>query len=177
MSSLRTRRAVCPGSYDPVTNGHLDVIRRAAALHDEVVVAILHNPAKAGTFTVDERLAFIAESLGELPAGSGTVRIEAYADRLLVDVCRDVEADVVVKGLRGGTDFAYEVPMALMNRHLSGLETLFLPGDPRFEHVSSSLVKEVVRYGGDVAGLVPDPVLAALEQRLRPAAPTSSSPA
>jgi pantetheine-phosphate adenylyltransferase len=167
MSNQRTRRAVCPGSYDPVTNGHLDVIRRAASLHDEVVIAILHNPAKAGTFGIDERVALIASSLGDLPPGAGAVRIEAYADRLLVDVCREVEADVVVKGLRGGTDFAYEVPMALMNRHLSGLETLFLPGDPRFEHVSSSLVKEVVRYGGDVSGLVPDLVRDALVERLR----------
>jgi pantetheine-phosphate adenylyltransferase len=161
------RRAVVPGSYDPVTNGHVDVIARAAVLYDEVVVAILHNPAKEGTFTVAERIGFLEDVVAGLPTGADNVRVEAFAGRLLVDVCRDLEAQVVVKGLRGGTDFAYEVPMALMNRHLTGLETLFLPGDPSLEHVSSSLVKEVVRYGGDVRGLVPDTVLDALLARLR----------
>ncbi len=160
---MTTRRCVCPGSYDPVTGGHVDVIRRAAALFDEVVVAVLHNPAKQGTFTVQERMGFLREALGDV----GGVRVEAFADRLIVDVCRDLDAPVLVKGLRGGTDFAYELPMALMNRHLTGLETLFLPGDPAFGHVSSSLVKEVVRYGGDVTGLVPEPVRTALEERLR----------
>lgn len=164
--SEHVRRAVCPGSYDPVTHGHLDVIARAAALHDEVVVAVLHNPAKAGTFTPDERVAFVERAVAA--AGlEGRVRVEAFADRLLVDVCRDVGADVVVKGLRGGTDFAYELPMALMNRHLTGVETVFLPGEPAYGHVSSSLVKEVVRYGGDVDGLVPDEVRDALVTRLR----------
>ncbi|MBD3783630.1 MAG: pantetheine-phosphate adenylyltransferase [Micrococcales bacterium] len=164
--SERVRRAVCPGSYDPVTNGHLDVVVRAAATHDEVVVAILHNPAKQGTFSVPERVAFVEHAVAA--AGlAGTVRVEAFADRLLVDVCRDLGADVVVKGLRGGTDFAYELPMARMNRHLTGLETVFLPGDPALEHVSSSLVKEVCRYGGDVDGLVPDEVRDALVARLR----------
>lgn len=165
------RRAVCPGSFDPVTHGHLDVVRRAAALVDEVVVAILHNPAKRGTFAVEERIALVEAALtetsgtGERPAN---VRVEAFANRLLVDVCRDVGAQAVVKGLRGGTDFAYELPMALMNRHLTGVETLFLPGDPRWEHVSSSLVKEVLALGGDVAGLVPDVVLQALRRELTP---------
>jgi pantetheine-phosphate adenylyltransferase len=158
------RRAVCPGSYDPVTNGHVDVVSRAATLFDEVVVAVLYNPAKEGAFPVDERVRLLEESL----AGTPNVRVEAFADRLLVDVCRDLGATAIVKGLRGGTDFAYELPMALMNKHLTGIETVFLPGDPRFEHVSSSLVKEVVRYGGDVAGLVPDGVLAALRRRFGP---------
>ncbi|HOA66057.1 MAG: pantetheine-phosphate adenylyltransferase [Actinobacteria bacterium] len=167
MSEHVIRRAVVPGSYDPVTNGHVDVIARAAVLYDEVVVAILHNPAKEGTFTVAERIGFLEDVVAGLPTGADNVRVEAFAGRLLVDVCRDLEAQVVVKGLRGGTDFAYEVPMALMNRHLTGLETLFLPGDPSLEHVSSSLVKEVVRYGGDVRGLVPDTVLDALLARLR----------
>ena len=156
--SSATLRAVCPGSYDPVTNGHVDVIARAAGLFDEVVVAVLYNPAKQGTFPVDQRTALLAQALD----GVSGVRIEAFADRLLVDVCRELDARAVVKGLRGGTDFAYELPMALMNKHLTGIETVFLPGDPRFEHVSSSLVKEVSRYGGDVAGLVPDVVLDAL---------------
>ena len=167
MSEHVIRRAVVPGSYDPVTNGHVDVIARAAVLYDEVVIAILHNPAKEGTFTVAERIGFLEDVVAGLPTGADNVRVEAFAGRLLVDVCRDLEAQVVVKGLRGGTDFAYEVPMALMNRHLTGLETLFLPGDPSLEHVSSSLVKEVVRYGGDVRGLVPDTVLDALLARLR----------
>jgi pantetheine-phosphate adenylyltransferase len=162
----RVRRAVCPGSFDPVTGGHLDVVERAAALYDEVVVAILHNPAKSGTFTPEERIAFVEHAVSGLGVGD-RVRVEAFAGRLLVDVCRDVGADVVVKGLRGGTDFAYELPMALMNRHLTGVETVFLPGAPDLEHVSSSLVKEVVRYGGDVSGLVPDAVRDALLARLR----------
>lgn len=152
------RRCVCPGSYDPVTLGHLDVVDRARALFDEVVVAVLHNPDKQGTFDVPERLRLLHESLGDR---SG-VRVVEFGGRLLVDVCREVQAQVVVKGLRGSTDFAYERPMATMNRHLSGLETLFLPGDPSLDHVSSSLVKQVAAYGGDVAGLVPEPVREAL---------------
>jgi pantetheine-phosphate adenylyltransferase len=155
---VTTRRCVCPGSYDPVTNGHLDVIARAAALFDEVVVAILHNPAKRGTFAVEERTSLLQAALTHLP----NVQVRAWADTLVVDVCREVGAASMVKGLRGGTDFAYELPMALMNRHLSGVETLFITGDPTLQHVSSSLVKEVARHGGDVTGLVPDGVLAAL---------------
>lgn len=156
------RRALCPGSYDPVTAGHVDIIRRAAAIYDEVVVAVLHNPAKQGTFAVEERIAFIEEETADLEG----VRTQAFANRLLVDVCRDVDATVILKGLRGGTDFAYEMPMALMNRHLTGIETVFLPGDPTLEHVSSSLVKEVARFGGDVTGLVSDRVRDELVARL-----------
>lgn len=163
MGAMRT--AVCPGSYDPVTAGHLDVIERACSLYDEVVVAVLHNPAKAGTFTVPERLAFLESALAG--AGPARVRVTAYASRLLVDVAADLGATAIVKGLRGATDFAYELPMALMNRHLTGVETVFLPGDPTLEHVSSSLVKEVCRYGGDVSGLVPDAVRDALIARVR----------
>ena len=154
-------RCVCPGSYDPVTNGHLDVIRRAATLFDEVVVAVLTNPAKRPTFDLAERLDLLRSSLDD-----ATVRVEAVPGGLLVDFCRGVGAQAVVKGLRSGTDFAYELPMALMNRQLSGLETVFLPGEPRFEHISSSLVKEVAQHGGDVSGMVPDAVLARLLERL-----------
>jgi pantetheine-phosphate adenylyltransferase len=161
------RRCVCPGSFDPVTNGHVDVVRRAAALFDEVVVAVLTNPAKASAFTAPERVDLIVASLagadGAPPAG---VRVEAVEGGLLVDYCRRVGAVAVVKGLRSGTDFAYELPMALMNRHLTGLETVFLAGSPQFEHVSSSLVKEVAGHGGDVRGLVPDVVLSRLLDRL-----------
>jgi pantetheine-phosphate adenylyltransferase len=152
------RRCVCPGSYDPVTEGHLDVIRRAATLFDEVVVAVLKNPAKRGAFDLATRIELLEQSLGPVPG----VRVEGVEGGLLVDFCRSVGAVAIVKGLRGGTDFAYELPMALMNRHLSGVETVFLPGEPSLEHVSSSLVKEVVSYGGDVTGLVPDVVLKAL---------------
>ena len=158
-----TTRCVCPGSYDPVTNGHVDVITRVAALFDEVVVAVLHNPAKTGSFPVQRRIELIHESLPAQLQQSGRVRVEAFAGRLLVDVCRDLEATAIVKGLRSGTDFAYELPMALMNRHLTGIETIFVPGDPAYEHVSSSLIKEVFALGGAVTGLVPDPVLAAME--------------
>ncbi|MFP5346085.1 MAG: pantetheine-phosphate adenylyltransferase [Actinomycetes bacterium] len=155
------RRCVCPGSYDPVTEGHLDVIRRAAALFDEVLVAVLHNPAKAGAFDVDTRLELLRTSLG----GVAGVRVVDGGTGLLVDFCRQVEAVAIIKGLRGETDFAYELPMALMNRHLTGVETVFIAGDPRYAHVSSSLVKEVAGHGGDVAGLVPDVVLKALAAR------------
>jgi pantetheine-phosphate adenylyltransferase len=144
-----------------VTVGHLDVIRRAAALFDEVVVAVMANPAKAGAFGVAERVEMLTEALGDQPG----VRVEAVAGGLLVDFCRRVEAVAVVKGLRGDTDFAYELPMALMNRHLSGVETVFLAGDPRFGHVSSSLVKEVAGHGGDVSDLVPDGVWKRLRER------------
>lgn len=157
-----TRRCVCPGSFDPVTLGHLDVVRRATTLFDEVVVAVLHNPAKQGSFPVERRLQLVRDSL---PAEvADRVRVEAFADTLLVDVCRDLDAGAIVKGLRGGTDFAYELPMALMNKHLTGVETVFLPGDPTLEHVSSSLVKEVHRYGGDVSALVPPAVMDALRE-------------
>jgi pantetheine-phosphate adenylyltransferase len=169
------RRCVCPGSYDPVTNGHLDVIARAAALFDEVVVAVLHNPAKSGTFAVAERIEFLEHAL----SGLAQVRVEEFAGRLLVDVCREVGAVAVVKGLRGPADLGYELPMAVMNRHLAGVETVFLAADPAWQHVSSSLVKEVAAYGGDVGGLVPAEVresLAELSTSAPQTAPLSVPP-
>ena len=156
--SENPRVGVCPGSYDPVTSGHVDVIDRAAELFDEVVVAVLHNPDKQGTFGVAQRV----ELLREVLAGRERVRVAEFGGRLLVDVCREVGARHVVKGLRGGSDFDYELPMALMNRHLSGVETVFVTADPRLAHVSSSLVRQVNAYGGDVSGLVPDVVRDAL---------------
>jgi pantetheine-phosphate adenylyltransferase len=159
---MGVHRCVCPGSFDPVTSGHVDVVRRATALFDEVVVAVLTNPAKRGLFTAAERVELFRASVADLPG----VRVEAVDGGLLVDYCRRVGAVAVVKGLRSGNDYAYERPMALMNRHLTGLETVFLPGDPSLEHVSSSLVKEVAGHGGDVAGLVPDAVLPVLLERL-----------
>ena len=161
---MTIHRCVCPGSFDPVTLGHVDVVRRAGALFDEVVVAVLTNPGKQPMFSLPERLEMLETSLKDVPG----VRVVAVPGGLLVDFCREVGAVAVVKGLRSGTDFAYELPMALMNRHLSGLETVFLPGEPRFEHVSSSLIKEVASYGGDVSGLVPDGVLARLLERVGP---------
>ena len=143
--------------------GHVDVITRAATLYDEVVVAVLFNSSKRGTFTVEERMKLLDLALVAVP----NARIEAFAGRLLVDVCAEAGAQAIVKGLRSDTDFAYELPMALMNRHLSGVETVFLPGDPRFGHVSSSLIKDVASFGGDITGLVPEEVRAALIARLQ----------
>ena len=159
------RRCVCPGSYDPLTLGHLDVVERAAKLYDEVFVVILHNPNKSGLFTVDERVEFIEAEIAENPA-LANVKVLAFANRLLVDVCRELEVDAIVKGLRGETDYAYELPMAVMNRWMTGVETLFIPGAPEYTQVSSSLMKEVVRFGGDIDGLVTPRVLEALKSRI-----------
>ncbi|WP_309130993.1 pantetheine-phosphate adenylyltransferase [Brevibacterium sp.] len=157
-------KVVCPGSYDPITMGHLDVIARSARLFTEVVVAVVHNPAKSGRFAPEQRAELIEASLAadERTREADNISIDTVAGGLLVDYCAHVGAPAVVKGLRSGTDFAYELPMALMNKHLSSLETIFVPGSPEFEHVSSSLVKEVHAGGGDISGLVPDVVLAAL---------------
>ncbi|RNI23269.1 pantetheine-phosphate adenylyltransferase [Flexivirga caeni] len=156
------RRCVCPGSYDPITNGHLDVIARAAALYDDVVVAVLHNTAKQGTFTPQERLELIRESTGELP----NVRVGDFGDRLIVDVCRELDAGVLVKGIRGLTDYEYELPMALMNREMTGVETLLLPGDPALSHYSSSLIRLIAARGADISEMVPAPVVGPLLERL-----------
>ncbi|REF97782.1 phosphopantetheine adenylyltransferase [Asanoa ferruginea] len=155
------RRAVCPGSFDPVTNGHLDVIGRASRLFDEVIVGVLINQSKTGLFSIDERIAM----LGEATSGYGNVRIQSFQG-LLVDFCKTVHAPVVVKGLRAVSDFDYELKMAQMNIGLAGVETLFMPTNPLYSYLSSSLVKEVAKWGGDVSAHVPDHVLAALRQRL-----------
>ncbi|HEX5995059.1 MAG TPA: pantetheine-phosphate adenylyltransferase [Jiangellales bacterium] len=155
------RRCVCPGSFDPVTNGHLDVIERASALFDEVVVAVLVNVSKKGLFTVGERI----EMLGEVTARLGNVTVDRF-EGLLVDFCIARDIPAVVRGLRAVTDFEYELSMAQMNHRLSSLETLFIATNPDYSFLSSSLVKEVASYGGDVSGLVPDTVLGRLTQRL-----------
>ncbi|WP_222193876.1 pantetheine-phosphate adenylyltransferase [Modestobacter italicus] len=147
------RRAVCPGSFDPVTNGHVDVIRRAAALYDELVVAVLVNPGKAGLFDVDERMALLREAVVELP----NVVVDRF-EGLLVDYCRSRDIPVIVKGLRAVGDFEYELQMAQMNRELASVETLFVPTAPQVGHLSSSLVKQIARFGGDVSSLVPKAV-------------------
>lgn len=156
------RRCVCPGSFDPVTNGHLDVIARAARLCDEVVVAVLVNKDKAGLFTVEERM----DHLREVTAPLGNVVVGAFHG-LLVDFCRNREIPAIVKGLRAVTDFEYELQMAQMNHRLTGVETLFVAANPEYSFLSSSLVKEVAMYGGDVSGLVPDAVLHRLAERVR----------
>ena len=135
--------------------GHLDVITRAASIFEEVIVAVLFNPAKEGTFTPDERVALISESTGHLP----NVRAQAFEPQLVVDVCRSVDAGVLLKGLRGVADFEYEWPMALMNAEMAGVETLFMPGDPAMAHYSSSLIRLIASHGADVSAMVPSPVL------------------
>jgi len=155
--------AVCPGSFDPITLGHLDIVRRARALFDEVVVGVARNASKSALLGVDERVALARAAVAD--AGLDGVRVEVVPG-LLVDFCREIGAGAVVKGLRGGADFDAELPMALMNRHLAGVETVFVAGDAALLHVASSLVKDIARYGGPVDDLVPpgvgDAVRAAL---------------
>ena len=155
------RRVVSPGSFDPVTNGHLDIISRAAGLYDEVVVAVLINVTKQSLFTVDERV----EMLREVTRNYGNVRIERFHG-LLVDFCAANGISAVVKGLRAVSDFEYEMQMAQMNYRLAKIETLFMTTNPLYSFLSSSLVKDVARYGGDVSGLVPEPAVSQLRVRL-----------
>ncbi len=155
-------RAVCPGSFDPVHNGHVDVITRAARLFDEVIVAVSTNAAKKYRFDLDDRIAFCARSLSQLP----NVTVLPMGSGLVADFCRDQGADALVKGLRSGLDLDYELPMSTMNRHLADVETVFLPTGSEFAHVSSTLLKEVASLGGDIRPFVPAAVL----ERLRPIA-------
>jgi len=154
-------RVVCPGSFDPVTNGHLDVIGRAAGLHEEVIVAVLINITKKSLFSVDERV----EMLSEVTKGYGNVRVERFHG-LLVDFCAANGVNAIVKGLRAVSDFEYEMQMAQMNYRLAKIETLFMTTNPLYSFLSSSLVKEIAKYGGDVSGLVPEQVLGRLHARL-----------
>jgi pantetheine-phosphate adenylyltransferase len=155
-------RVVCPGSFDPVTNGHLDIIGRAARLYDEVVVAVLINISKKTLFTTDERV----EMLREVTSAYPNVTVTRFHG-LIVDFCKANDISVIVKGLRAVSDFEYEQMMAQMNYSLAGIETLFMTTDPQNAFLRSSLVKEVAGYGGDVSGLVPDLVLSRLQERLR----------
>jgi pantetheine-phosphate adenylyltransferase len=150
--------ALCPGTFDPVTNGHLDIIERAARRFDALVVGVLDNPAKEPLFAAEERVSMLKEATHHL----SNVEVDAFSG-LLVDYAKGRGADVVVKGLRAVTDFEYEIQMAQMNHSLTGLETLFMTTAPQWSFLSSSLIKEVARFGGDVSGLVP-PVAA---ERLR----------
>ena len=153
--------AVCPGSFDPVTLGHVDIFERAAAQFDEVIVAVLINPKKSGMFDIDERIAMISEATAHLPnlyavSGQG----------LVVDFVRDRGMTAIVKGLRTGTDFEYELQMAQMNKHIAGVDTFFVATTPAYSFVSSSLAKEVATFGGDVSQLLPDSVNRRLQAKL-----------
>ncbi|MCW2816998.1 MAG: coaD [Nocardioides sp.] len=154
-------RAVCPGSFDPVTHGHIDIIGRASRLFDEVVVAIGVNPSKSRLFAPEERVAMLERAV----AGFDNVRVEGFTG-LVTDFCVEHDVRAIVKGLRSSSDFDYELPMAHMNAALTGVETVFLPTSTGQSFVSSSLVKEVASFGGDVAAFVPDYVLEALTARL-----------
>ena len=151
--------ALCPGSFDPPTNGHIDVIERAIESFDSVIIAIVDNPSKNELFSASERAAMFAEIFGD------SARVEVFSG-LLVDFAREVGADVVVKGLRTVDDYEYEMQMAQMNRQLTGMETVFMATKADWSYLSSSLVKEVARLGGSISGMVPDVVENALKERL-----------
>ena len=154
-------QAVCPGSFDPVTFGHLDVIARASAVFDRVTVACMRNVHKrGGLFELDERLEMLREVTADMP----NVRLAVFTG-LLVDFCRDEGIDVIVKGLRAVSDFENELQMAQMNRKIGGVETLFMSANPEHSFLSSSLVKEVARFGGDVSDFVPETVAKRLIDR------------
>ncbi len=157
---LGMRRAVCPGSFDPIHNGHVEIIARASSLFDEVIVAVSTNYAKKYRFEAEERLEMVQETIGGLRG----VSVQPMGEGLLVDFCREHGADAIVKGLRSTVDYQYETPMAVMNRHLTGVETVFLAADNRYTHLSSSLLKEVNALGGDVSDYLPRTVL----KRLNP---------
>jgi pantetheine-phosphate adenylyltransferase len=145
------RRAVCPGSFDPIHNGHLEVIARAASLFDEVIVAVSTNPGKKYMFTLGERLEMARETLASLKG----IVVEPVGDGLLAEYCRQRGVSAIVKGLRSSSDFDYELPMATMNRQLSGVETVFLPAEAHYIHLSSTLIKEVAGLGGGISDYVP----------------------
>ncbi len=156
-----TLTALCPGTFDPVTNGHLDIIERASRLFDRVIVAVVENPAKDPLFSVDERRTMLKESVAEME----NVEVDSFAG-LLVAFAKRRGVGTILKGLRAVSDFDYELQMAQMNHRLADVETCFIPASPTWSYLSSSLVKEVARYGGDVSGLVPDHVLARLGEKL-----------
>lgn len=153
--------ALCPGTFDPVTNGHLDIIARASGHFETVVVGVLENPAKDPLFDTGERVAMLERATAGLP----NVEVASFSG-LLVDFASRRDAEAIVKGLRAITDFEYEIQMAQMNYRLGGVDTLFMPTNPMWSYLSSSLVKEVAGYGGDIEGLVPDFVRGLLLDKL-----------
>lgn len=159
-------RVVCPGSFDPITLGHLDIFTRAASTWEEVVVLVTYNPNKNGLFTAEERIELIEKSIAAIPNGPKNITVDTW-DKLLVDYLNENNIQAMVKGLRSSLDYEYELPMAQMNQRLSGAETYFLLTSPEYGYVSSTLCKEVAKYGGDVSGLLPEPVVAALEEKFR----------
>lgn len=154
------KKAVCPGSFDPITNGHLDVIERASGLFDEIVIAVLVNNSKTGLFTIEERIEMITEAVQHLK----NVKVDTWSG-LLVDYCRAHNIAAIVKGLRAVSDFDYELQMAQMNLQLKGVDTLLMATKPAYSFLSSSLVREIARYGGDVSNLVPSRVLEDLSRK------------
>ncbi|AKK05793.1 Phosphopantetheine adenylyltransferase [Corynebacterium mustelae] len=157
-------RAVCPGSFDPVTMGHLDIFRRAAAQFDEVVVLVTGNPNKnSGLFSIDERLELVRSATTEIP----NLRVDWWSG-LLVNYTTEHNIGVIVKGLRSALDYEYEIPMAQMNRNLTGVDTVFFMTDPKYGHVSSTLCKEVVKYGGDIRDMLPAEVEKAIKAKYAP---------
>lgn len=159
---MSSRIAVVPGSFDPPTLGHLDVIRRAAKLYDELHVLVVHNPGKEAMLPIAQRLSLLERSIAE-DGMDGTIVVGSWSMGLLVDYARDVGAGVLVKGIRSQIDVAYESPMAIVNRHLADIETVFLLPDPSHALVSSSLVRQVASLGGDVTPFVPPAVAAFLD--------------
>jgi pantetheine-phosphate adenylyltransferase len=155
------RRAVCPGSFDPITFGHLDIISRASAHFDHVVIAVLENRTKSSLFTVDERIEMIRETTAHLT----NVSVDSWSG-LLVDYCKSNSIQAIVKGLRAVSDFDYELQMAQVNLQGSGVETMFMATSPVHSFLSSSLVKELAHYGGDVSTMVPASINAALKLRV-----------
>jgi pantetheine-phosphate adenylyltransferase len=153
--------ALCPGTFDPVTNGHIDIIHRASACFDAVVVAVLENPGKQPLFSVDERVAMLKEAVADVD----DVEVASFSG-LLVEYARGRGIKAMVKGIRAVTDFDYELQMAQMNHRMAGIETFFVPTSPQWSYLSSSLIKEVVRFGGDVSGLVPEFVRDRLAEKL-----------
>ena len=155
------KRVVCPGSFDPITFGHLDIIKRASALFDEVIIAVLVNTTKKTLFTVDERLEMIAEVTSQYP----NVRVDSWSG-LLVDYCETHDVKAIVKGLRAVTDFDYELQMSQINLQLKGIETLFMATAPAHSFLSSSLVKEIAPFGGDVSAYLPASIITRVTERL-----------